>query len=499
MLHCRQGLVGFPNDRMSTMRSHCLKSSRHTKPTRSFYNPIDFDPAEVLPLYLHRYADYARYFLHVLYTQRIFKDIKDEFVPLKAAYLRRFFPDNTVYKQVRAALLESGTIVCDGIYYQADVPSWRNYDQQRRYGKSFGYKLGPKWSGVRHEQVTLTTKPLFKSITKVNKKRQSEIVTLPHQHIWRCLQDIKIDHQAAVQELEGLMVGATPEEIDGYTGQCMICDGINNGDLFWHVCQFGRIYNNVTALKKSLRQYLRVSNHSLVGCDVTNSQPLLVGLLCRHNKQGLLSNNLCNNAYCSQFDHYIEIDQEFLDYISSTSPQKQEEEGGGGDRNSLYDVVLTRSSQLVPGDVERYIKLCEEGKLYDELMLLDHNKTDRDTFKKQIFIQVFYGKNCYEGKLTKLFAQEFPTVWETIRAIKKEDHKRLSHQMLRLESEIVINRAVRQCGLEGIWVVTIHDCLVTYPEQAERVKQIMEEAFESVGVTPTIKLTAFNLKLQEAR
>ena len=70
-----------------------------------------------------------------------------------------------------------------------------------------------------------------------------------------------------------------------------------------------------------------------------------------------------------------------------------------------------------------------------------------------------HGKNCYEGRLTRLFAQVFPTVWETIRTIKKEDYKRLSHHMLRLESEVVINRAVRQCALEGIWVVTIHDWL----------------------------------------
>ena len=75
----------------------------------------------------------------------------------------------------------------------------------------------------------------------------------------------------------------------------IFCDRINSGDLCWHVCQFGRVYNNLTALKTSLRQYLRVSNHSLVGCDVTNSQPLHVGLLRRHVRQGLLSNNLCKS------------------------------------------------------------------------------------------------------------------------------------------------------------------------------------------------------------
>ena len=48
-------------------------------------------------------------------------------------------------------------------------------------------------------------------------------------------------------------------------------------------------------------------------------------------------------------------------------------------------------------------------------------------------------------------------------------------------------------------MVTIHDCLVTYPEQAERVRQVMVEAFVSVGVRPTIKVTAFNQEAQDAR
>ena len=61
---------------------------------------------------------------------------------------------------------------------------------------------------------------------------------------------------------------SSPEEIDGYAGQHMLCDGIHHGDWFWHVCHFGRVYNNVTGLKKSLRKYLWANNHSLVGCDL---------------------------------------------------------------------------------------------------------------------------------------------------------------------------------------------------------------------------------------
>ena len=72
------------------MSYHRLLGSRPTRQTTrasSFYNPQGFDPTEVLPFHLHRYADYARFFLHILYAQRIFKDLREEFVPLKAAYL----------------------------------------------------------------------------------------------------------------------------------------------------------------------------------------------------------------------------------------------------------------------------------------------------------------------------------------------------------------------------------------------------------------------------
>ena len=34
-------------------------------------------------------------------------------------------------------------------------------------------------------------------------------------------------------------------------------------------------------------------------------------------------------------------------------------------------------------------------------------------------------------------------------------------------------------------MVTVHDCLVTSLDQAERVKQVLQEALESVRVTPT--------------
>jgi hypothetical protein len=130
--------------------------------------------------------------------------------------------------------------------------------------------------------------------------------------------------------------------------------------------------------------------------------------------------------------------------------------------------------------------------------MIGGDQQDRDAFKKRLFTQVFYGRNFVEGDLTRLFAEQYPTVLGIVRAIKRPEYKRLSHHMLRVESAIVIGRSVRRCAEEEIWATTIHDSIVTTPEHAEAVVGIMEQVFGSVGVRPTIKVTGFEEEAQDA-
>jgi hypothetical protein len=53
--------------------------------------------------------------------------------------------------------------------------------------------------------------------------------------------------------------------------------------------------------------------------------------------------------------------QDFLDRLYHSSPEKQQEEGEGGQGDSLYDVVLTKSSQLGLGDVESMSGIVKRG------------------------------------------------------------------------------------------------------------------------------------------
>ena len=140
------------------MPSHCLKGSRRrTLPTRprTFYNPVGFDPAEVLPLHLHRYADHARFFLHVLYSQGCSRRSR-----MSSSRSRRHTcgGSSPATKSINRSGMPSWSPGRSSAMGSAIKPirlTWRNHSDRHRGGKCFGYKLGPRWEGVRHEKVVL--------------------------------------------------------------------------------------------------------------------------------------------------------------------------------------------------------------------------------------------------------------------------------------------------------------------------------------------------------
>src|SRR5436309_7012096 len=62
------------------------------------------------------YREDALYFLHLIFRQRIFKKRhRDEFVPLKQAYLKQQM-DQLQVRPVIDALTQVGVVECDGTY-----------------------------------------------------------------------------------------------------------------------------------------------------------------------------------------------------------------------------------------------------------------------------------------------------------------------------------------------------------------------------------------------
>ena len=75
-----------------------------------------------------------------------------------------------------------------------------------------------------------------------------------------------------------------------------------------------------------------------------------------------------------------------------------------------------------------------------------------------------------------------------------QQHKKVSHLFLQLESYIMLDIVARKWNKSRskIPFFTLHDCIITTKENVEELKRFMEEVFTSVvGVSPNFKTKLF--------
>jgi hypothetical protein len=143
-------------------------------------------------------------------------------------------------------------------------------------------------------------------------------------------------------------------------------------------------------------------------------------------------------------------------------------------------------------DVDRYIRLVTTGGFYEALMGelgVPHDR--REDFKRTLYQNVFYGKvrvqkGSEEGKA---FRRLFPTMFDLLLDLKEGQYQRSSRMMQKVEAHFVYDRICTRIEAERpqVFLGTIHDALVTTPDQAGYVRRVMAEEFGRVGVMPTIR------------
>ena len=155
--------------------------------------------------------------------------------------------------------------------------------------------------------------------------------------------------------------------------------------------------------------------------------------------------------------------------------------------------------------VERYQKLTSSGNMYEKIIDMVRNKTEKiiDRKKaKELLFMVFFSKNSFfEEKaawLKRLFASEYSYVYGFFELIKtefegiaEEQHNRLACLLQSIESEIILNRVCKRIWEEGnqqVPVFTIHDSVVTTVGNEEFVEKIMdEELTKCIGIPPPLE------------
>jgi len=219
-------------------------------------------------------------------------------------------------------------------------------------------------------------------------------------------------------------------------------------------CSYGRFHSTYTGMPNTMRQMLQTSTGELSEVDVSNCQSLILGLLMKGNSQ-------------------------------STK------------------------------DLERYLKLCSEGRLYDHLTVLGQrrgmtlfdfipeekrhahasNRLLRRNDLKNAFIVAQFASHDLAAQLPvwSLISSEFPSVASFMALAKRNGHQELARRCQRFESSLIV-------GLGGVVdqfrkelpnepILTIHDAIVVKQSYSSFARDIIVHHFSEKGASPTVKIT----------
>ena len=255
-------------------------------------------------------------------------------------------------------------------------------------------------------------------------------------HLWRNLQRIRI-----AAEID---FGA-----DYQPAHQVAVERIREADLWFKVDDFGRVHTNLTNLPSNLRQHLAVDREPLANVDISESQPLFMGMAiarsCERASDRPTTDGNRTKTGRGKANGRLGVSLHMFD---NTMFDKDSLFGGRFDRGRL------------PEDLRRYLDLCEARGLYQTVA--DRLGRTRDEAKKAVMV-VFFDKPWHRNRLSAALDEMFPSVIEVMRKVKQQDHRRLAHWAQRIESEFMFGRVVPRIMAErpDLFVATIHDSILT--------------------------------------
>ena len=402
----------------------------------TFYVPIEFDSSMFDQVHL----PYAQFFLNLLHWKWIcWRADKNNFIYLKYDYLIRIVP-RTVWREVKETLVKARIVETDKTVIAGE--------------KCLGFRVTPKYWKTR--KIECQDSRLNKRIRIVF--GQDEKRSLPvHRWLKDKLDLVEFDMELAEKIILTLRPDDPEADLTEYREVFRAhCQKIVDKEHIFICDKYGRVHTLLTFLPKELRRCIKVNGRNLVGLDLKNSQPLIVGVFARqYYRGGMTRSRFLSKSFDGRENPYC----------------RQEIE------------AMKEQKQSVPGDLIEYIKVCEAGRFYQSMM---KKGEDKETFKVQFFQNVLFGKNCYKGPMKDRFAVLYPSVTKVLGELKRWDYRRSAWTMQNYESTVFIELICGRLKRERprVIVFTIHDCILTLPENVAYVESVVLSEWEKLGVKP---------------
>ena len=156
-------------------------------------------------------------------------------------------------------------------------------------------------------------------------------------------------------------------------------------------------------------------------------------------------------------------------------------------------------SETAHADYAEYMRVCEAGLFYESLLTESERakgKAARARLKVR-FYRVLFGRNKgrsrFRNKLRERFRDRYPTAAAVLKALKARNYRHSSHVLQNFEATVFIYRVCGRIMKEkpDLFVATIHDSILTTPDNVEYVEAVIREEFARLGVTPTLRRESY--------
>ena len=214
-------------------------------------------------------------------------------------------------------------------------------------------------------------------------------------------------------------LNSTKNDIDVYNKNKYSVECIKDGHIFYHFDNYGRMHTNFTILKSTIRKNcLLIEGEDTKEFDINNSQPLFLTKL-------------------------------------------------------IYDVD---TKWVNKNEYELFKYLTVNGVFYK--YLIDNLQLKNKEDAKELTYKVLFGKNRSNSNADKKFSKIFPTIYNFIKLYKKEhnDYRVLSHDLQRLESNLIYNKIIREIIIlyPHVSLITVHDSIIVKKSHQDIIEPIFK-------------------------
>jgi hypothetical protein len=227
------------------------------------------------------------------------------------------------------------------------------------------------------------------------------------------LYSCKVDHLTS-----SIYINSLNENIDNLNRNLYAIDSIEDGHIFYHFDNFGRMHTNFTILRSFIRKNcLSIDDKKTFEVDIPNSQPLFLIKLIENSNQV--------------------ISKEEFDLFK----------------------ILTKN-----GNFYQYI--------------VDNSEIGGKKEAKKLIYRVLFGRN-WKSKENMIFSRIFPSIYNFIKEYKKKsgDYRILSHQLQKMESELIFNKIIKTILYicPDAKLITVHDSIISTVDHRDIIETIFKQ------------------------